>query len=196
MAPHIRLGLVLVCIMLVTGCATPGGSWSSVNDGARVAEIGRLRLEMPNGWMRLSDQDLNHVVLSRDGVNLQKIEAIHAKSEDAFPKLKRGAPSDALASELAELQLAEIRANSGTENAEVVKNEPANIAGAGGYKLHIRFKNPRGLRYERIVYGFTTSDGYYTLTYEAPTLYYFARDRVEFDALIGSLQVNGRAKLN
>jgi hypothetical protein len=188
----VRLWLGFALAAFAAGCATPSGGWSTVDDASHGVEVGRLSMELPNGWMRLKQQDAGHVLVSRDGMNLQMIEVVYAKSEDAFPKLKRGAPAGALASELAELQLAEMRASPGTENLEVLQNEPANVADYNGFMLHVRFKNTRGLRYERIVFGFSGVDGYYTVTYQAPTLYYFSRDRSQFDALVHSLHAAGK----
>jgi hypothetical protein len=73
---------------------------------------------------------------------------------------------------------------------EVVKNEPATITAKNGYMLHVLFKNQRGLRYERIVYGFIDTENYYTFMYQAPTLHYFARDRGQFDIVLRSLRVS------
>jgi hypothetical protein len=131
---------------------------------------------------------------SRDGMYLQSIEIARAKREEAFPKLKRAASAGALPSELAELQIAEMRAALGVADLSVVKNEPFAIAGTTGYSLLTQSKNSRGLRYERVVVGFAKADGYYTLSYQAPTLYYFERDRGAFDALLRSFKVGGGPK--
>lgn len=194
MTRYLRLGLVLVLAELAMGCTTPGGKWSAVDSVTPTAEVGRFSIAMPAGWMRLSEEDANHILLSRDGVNLQIIEIVCAKGDNAFPRLKRSIPSSVLASELAELQLAEMRASPGMDNLEVVKNEPAMIAAKSSYMLHVRYKNARGLRYERIVYGFVEADSYYTLTYQAPTLHYFTRDRGQFDDLLRSLHASNKPK--
>jgi hypothetical protein len=189
MKPVLRLCLGLMLAAFAAGCVSPGGNWSAVVDATHTARVGHLGMQLPNGWMRLDEgQEAGHVLVSRDGENLQMIEIVYAKNADAFPALKRGVPAGALASELADLQLAEMRASPGTENLEVLKNEPATVAGNGAYRLHVSFKNPHGLRYERIIYGFAAADGYYTITYQAPTLYYFAHDRAQFDAVVDSLR--------
>jgi hypothetical protein len=194
MTRYLRLGLVLVLAGLTMGCTTPGGKWSAVDSARPTAKVGSFSIAMPVGWMRLGEEDANRILLSRDGVNLQIIEIVCAKGDNAFPRLKRSIPSSVLVSELAELQLAEMRASPGMDNLEVVKNEPATIADKSSYMLHVRYKNARGLRYERIVYGFVEADSYYTLTYQAPTLHYFARDRGQFDDLLRSLHASNKPK--
>jgi len=168
-------------------------TWSSIEESARTAQIGRYSVELPGGWMQLKGGQSDRHVVSRDGTNLQLIEIVRTKPEEAFPDLKRGMPSGALPSELAELQIANMRAG-GVANLSVVKNEPMAIAGTTGYSLLTRFKNSRGLRYERIVVGFAEADGYYTLSYQAPTLHYFGRDRAAFDALLRSLRAGSGSK--
>ncbi len=186
--------LSCIAIVALAGCATQSATWSSIEESTRTVQVGRYSVELPGGWMQLkSGQNDSHVV-SRDGTNLQLIEIIRTKLEEAFPKLKRGVPSSALPSELAELQIANMRAGQGLADLSVVKNEPIAIAGTTGYSLLTRFKNSRGLRYERIVVGFAEADGYYTLSYQAPTLYYFGRDRAAYDALLRSLRAGSGSK--
>jgi hypothetical protein len=169
-------------------------TWSSTGESARTAQIGRYSVELPGGWMQLKGGQADRCLVSRDGTNLQMIEIVRTKPEEAFPALKRGVPSGALPSELAELEIADMRTGRGLANLSVVKNEPIAIAGTTGYSLLTRFKNPRGLQYERIVVGFAEADGYYTLSYQAPTLHYFGRDRAAFDALLRSLRTSGGSK--
>jgi len=185
-----RVLALSVLTAALAGCATQSATWSSIEESARTAQIGRYSVELPGGWMQLkSDQGDRHVV-SRDGTNLQLIEIVRTKPEEAFPNLKRGVPSGALPSELAELQIANMRAGQGLANLSVVRNEPIAIAGTTGYSLLTQFKNSRGLRYERIVVGFAEADGYYTLSYQAPTLHYFGRDRATFDALLRAFRAS------
>lgn len=194
MNPRIR---VLSCVVLAAaaaGCATQSATWSSVEPNASVVQVGRYSIALPEGWMQLKGgQDDRHLV-SRDGTNLQWIEVVRTLPDNAFPTLKRGVPSGALPSELAELQLANMRAIPGMDNLNVVQNEPFGIAGTTGYVLLTRFKNSRGLQYERVVIGFAESGGYYTLSYQAPTLHYFPRDRAVFDGVVRSLRTSGGSK--
>jgi len=184
----------MVIVALAGGCATQSVTWSSIEENARTAQIGRYSVELPGGWMQLKSGQSDRHVVSRDGTNLQMIEIVKTKPEAAFPNLKRGVPSGALPSERAELQIANMRAGQGLADLSVVKNEPIAIAGTTGYSLLTRFKNSRGLRYERIVVGFAEADGYYTLSYQAPTLHYFGRDRAAYDALLRSLRVSSGSK--
>ena len=80
-----------------------------------------------------------------------------------------------------------MRASQG--NLKVAKNEPISLAGHDGYSLVTEFKNARGLRYERIVVGFADPEGYYTMSFQAPVLYYFDRDHAVFDVMLRSFRV-------
>jgi hypothetical protein len=171
-------------------------TWSSTEESARTAQIGRYTVELPSGWMQLKGGEADRCIVSRDGMNLQVIEIVRTKPEEAFPGLKRGVPSGALPSELAELQIADMQTGQGLANLSVVKNEPLAIAGTTGYSLLTQFKSSRGLQYERIVVGFAEADGYYTLSYQAPTLHYFGRDRAAYDALLSSLRASSGSKPN
>jgi hypothetical protein len=178
----------------LAACATSSATWSSIGDDARTARIGRYRAELPAGWMQLKGDQSDRYVVSRDGTNLQVIEIVRTKPEEAFPNLKRGVPAGAQPSELADLQVANMRASQGWGDLKVAKNEPMTIAGNTGYSLLAEFKNARGLRYQRIVVGFADSDGYYTLSYQGTTLYYFGRDRDAFEAVLRSLRAGSESK--
>lgn len=178
----------LAVVLMISACATPGTTWSPVEENTRNTQVGRYSVALPSGWMRLGSSNADRVLVSRDGANLQAIEVAYTKPEEAFPNLKKGVAAASLPSELAELQLAELQAGPATANLTVVRNEPLALAGLPGYLLHVSFKNARGLRYERVIAGFAESSGYYTVSYSAPTIYYFGRDRTEFDGVVRSLK--------
>jgi hypothetical protein len=186
-----RVLVLSVLTATLAGCATSSApTWSSIEESARTAQIGRYSVELPGGWMQFKSDQSDRCLVSRDGTNLQLIEIVRTKPEEAFPNLKRGVPAGAPPSELAELQVANMRASQGWGDLKVAKNESIAIAGTTGYSLLTQFKSSRGLRYERIVVGFAEANGYYTLSYQAPTLHYFGRDRATFDALLRAFRAS------
>ena len=97
-----------------------------------------------------------------------------------------------LPSELADLAIAELRAGQEQKlpSLEVLSNAPAEIGGHNGFALHLRFQTDQGLRMELLMRGFVDQRGFYLLTYRAPTLHYFERDRPVFESLVSSFRAS------
>jgi hypothetical protein len=130
------------------------------------------------------------LILTKEGYTLQQIVIIRKASKEAFPKTKKEANEKLLPSELAEIQLAELKsANELAGNLEVLENAPANLNGKIGYRLHVRFRNSRGLPYEQLIYGFCDKETYYAMGFAAPSLYYFDHHKAEFEQMVASFKL-------
>ena len=175
-----------ILLLFLVGCATT--AWSPVDDAARQHDIEGYSLQLPAGWMR--NQSTGDLVLSRDGVDLQRIILRYRTHDKAFEKLQRASRPETLPSELAELAIAEIKAgqDDGIPSLEVLNNTPFAIADHTGFAVHLRFKTGEGLRIEVLAVGFSDAHGFYQLLYRAPSLHYFENDRQTFESLVRSLQ--------
>lgn len=180
---------VAIMLLGLAGCA----SWQVIDEGTRTFRNSQFSVDLPVGWVRplfIKDQ----VALTRDGFSLEQIVIMKKKNEQAFKKIKKSAEPSMLPSELAELQLAEFKAGDEamTGTVKVIENTPANIAGRPGFRLHTQFKSLQGLPVEQIIYGVRDQDTYYMLGYEAPSLFYFANHRAEFEQLVASFRLVGK----
>ena len=178
----IATGLLM---LLLSGCAA---TWVRVDDADRRYSGEHYSVTLPSGWMRSLAGD--SLVLSRDGLDLQRIVIEYRPHDKAFGNLEKTSSADMLPSELAELTIAELKAaqDEGLPSLEILDNRPVEIAGHTGYALHLRFRTDAGLRIEVLLRGFVDEHGLYQLLYRAPTLHYFGRDRAVYESLAGSLQ--------
>lgn len=178
--------LAALAALLLAGCVT----WTRVEQLAMTGPGGDYSAEVPAGWMH-ADFLRDRIFLTRDGPAVQFIQILVVPHQKAFPMIEKSSAADMLPSELAELALAELKTESGLASLEVAENSPQQIAGRDGFRLHLRFRNGEGLRFERIVCGFAGREGFYTLTFQAPTLHFFARDHPEFEKVLRSFRIPG-----
>ncbi len=176
---------VILITALIAGCAT---TWARIDDANRNYQGEHYSVMLPPGWMRLESG--GNLLLSKDGIDLQRIIIEYHAHDKAFEKLKKTSSATMLPSELAELTIADLRASQkdGLPSLKVIGNSPVEIAGHTGFLLHLGYKTDEGLRIEMLMEGFTDADGYYLLSYRAPTLYYFARDRAVFESVCASFR--------
>ena len=177
---------LLASAALLGGCATyelTGAGRTAMTD------LG-YSVELPQNWVRLSS-DSKRVVVTRDGFGLQRIMITRADAKDAFPKIKKQADDKLLASELAELQIAELKAGGGQlANLTVVENLPAKVGGMTGFRLRIRFLNDDGLAFDQVWCGVLDKDRYYLISFHAPELYYFDKYLPDFDRTLASFKLS------
>jgi hypothetical protein len=178
---------IAACLLavLLAGCTA---NWVRVEQSDRRYAGEHYSVTLPAGWMRMESAD--SLVLSRDGLDLQRIVIEFRPHEKAFEKIERSSSADMLPSELAELTIAELKSSQedGLPSLEILDNRPVEIAGHTGYSLHLRFKTDEGLRIEMLLRGFVDEAGLYQFRYRAPTLHYFSRDREAYETVSDSFQ--------
>ncbi len=173
--------LILTLTLLITGCA---GTWTRVDNTNRIFKNNRYRVSLPIGWVHIAIND--DLLITRDGIGIQRIEVLFKPHEDAFEKLEESSSADILTGELAELYIAELKAQdaNGLPSLDVITNEPTEIGGHHGFQLHLKFTAENGLHHESLVKGFTNSEGYYVLRYTAPSLHFFSKHKDVFQNVV------------
>ncbi len=176
------LGLLLASL---TAC-TP---WARVDSSSRVeTRTSDYSVELPLGWVKATDSS-SGTFITRDGPALNAIFITRQPHDVKLPRTKRTTSADMLPHELAELALAEWKSNDATANLEVVSNTPTTLGGQPAVRLHIRYKNERGLPIERVMIGMVDAKGRLTLQYEAPGIVYFQRSLPDFEAMAASVRL-------
>ncbi|MDP2029037.1 MAG: hypothetical protein Q8K12_05320 [Thiobacillus sp.] len=145
-------------------------------------------VELPLGWVKFSDSSSN-TFITRDGPALNAIAISRQPHDVKLPRTKRTTSADMLPHEFAELALAEWKSYESTANLEVVSNTPASLGGQPAVRLHIRYKNERGLPIERVMIGMVDAKGRLTLQYEAPGIVYFQRSLPDFETMAASVRL-------
>ena len=190
MKRSVNIVLLAAALTLVSGCVT--APWSRLDTATTTEPDQFYTVELPAGWVR-AEMFKDRVMITRDGIPLQFIEVTRRPGDQAFPQIERGIPTGTLPLELAEMQIAEYKRHEQLAALEVLANLPATLGGLKGYRLHTRYRTGAGLRYEILTYGVASAEGYFTLTYRAPTLHYFQRDLPVFDTLVRSFRLAGKA---
>ena len=174
------------------GCVPPP---ARVNVPLTEAPDKSYTVDLPVGWIRHFAQDKT-LLVSRDGFTLQTIGITHRPAAQAFPKTKKGAAEGALPSELAELQIAEMKTETQQMAAlTVVENEPVTLDGRDGFRVRVSYHTARGLEIHRVTYGVPDKSGYYRIEYVAPKLYYFDATFADFEKVVSSLRIAGGGKV-
>jgi hypothetical protein len=175
-------------LIFLAGCAT--ATWTRIDQPQMVGPGRSFTIEAPTGWMHAA-YFKDAILLTRDGPAIQFIRVMQTSHMKAFPALKKASAPDMLPAELAELAAAELKADPSRIGLEVVESVPLQIAGHSGFRMHLRFSDEQGLRYEMAVCGFAGKEGLYTLLYHAPTLHYFQRDLPEFESIVKAFRLGG-----
>ena len=183
-----KLKICLLALCLLAGCAGP---YTRIEKPQFSGADQAYTVDLPVGWVQGSfPQQQDTVSISRDGFGLQSINIYCAHYDKAYPKLKKVASAKMLPSDLAEVQFAELKVNHPNANSmQMVESSVATIAGVQGYRLHVRYLNDKGLRFDQVIYGLAGSQYYYALSYVAPTLHYFPRDKQIFEQMVQSFHI-------
>ncbi len=177
----LALGLLLASL----AACTP---WTRVDPTTRLeSQRDDYTVELPLGWVKRT-ADSNDVFVTRDGPALNYIVVNRQPHHRKLPHTKRETRADMLPHEIAELAIAEWKSAESTSSLEVVSNTPALLGGKPATRVHIRYKNERGLPIERVMVGLVDARGRLSIQYEAPAIVYFQRGLADFEAMAASLR--------
>ncbi len=175
-----RLYAALLFTLVLGACAP----WSAVDPNSRTVNVKEdYSLEAPLGWVR-RNYDVYDVFFSRDGPLLNFIAIDRQKHDRELPRTKRKTTPNMLPQEVAELVIAELKANESYGSFTVLSNRPASIGGKSAVRVHTRWKTDRGLPIERLTYALVDENGRMAFIYEAPGLVYFPKALPDFEAMI------------
>jgi len=182
------LFLVVTMNLVLSACA-PIATWKSIDTGSGQFTSEHYTTILPAGWM--IQQEENTLMVSRDGPDLQRIVIAYASLEEESSDEDKQSIPEMLPSELADRFISEIKKSKDFDlpSLTIISNEPILIAGHNGYKLHLMYRTDKGLRIEILSAGFVDKDGFYSLSYRAPSLHYFAQDRDKFESVVSSFQL-------
>jgi hypothetical protein len=174
-----------LCALALTACAPMG--WQRYEQATAVEHSSKnFKLTLPAGWVRNHAAQRDMILITRDGLRVQQIVAAYAPHDKAFDQIKKKSSESTLPAELAELQIAEMKALGNLSNLEVLENAPAKLGGLPAFRVLTQHKNSDGLAVKNELLGAVNAKGYYLLQYQAPGLHFFERDRAEFKRLADS----------
>lgn len=175
-------------VAFLTASLAACAPWQRVDPADRSAtKRDDYTLELPAGWVRRT-ADSNDVFVTRDGPALNYIVVARQPHDRKLPRTQRATAADMLPHELGELAIAEWRRSDATANLEVLANAPTRIGGRPAVRVHVRYRNERGLPIERLMVALVDARGRLSLLYEAPAIVYFPRGLADFEALLASVR--------
>lgn len=183
----LRRRLALTLLVTSLAACTP---WTRVDPTTRSEQRhGDFALDLPVGWVRNNATRADAIFITRDGPALNYILVVREPHGKKLGRIKRETRPDMLPHELAEMAIAEWKSHEATANLEVVSNTPTRLDGRPAVRVHIRYKNDRGLPIDRLLVALVDTRGRLTLLYEAPAIVYFQRGLPDFEAMVASLRL-------
>jgi len=180
-----RLLLITLLTLSLSGCLEV---WTRIDTAnARITES-NYTVALPPGWVR-NNFYRDGIAITQDGLGIQMMDVSVLPHDKAFPKTKRKASAELLPAELAEMVLAEHRADPLLANLSVLETAPAKVSGQPGVRVKFSFKNSRGVAYQREVYAAATPSGVALVGYQAITRYYWERDYASFQQFLSTLRL-------
>jgi hypothetical protein len=186
-----RFAKLLLITALMTLLSSCGGPFTRLAKSEFADTNKNFKVNLPVGWVQVTGpQSGDALWISRDGYSLQSIRIDTLKPEKAFASIKKEANVNIPISDLAELELAETKAKSANAaSIKVLANTLENVSDQKAFRLHIQYLNDKGLRFEQIIYGLVSAKYYYKLSYQAPTIHYFERDKQTFNQVVASFKM-------
>ncbi len=176
-----RIVLLLAVVALVSGCAV----WTRL-DGATLSHAG-ASIKTPVDWMHLSARK-DSLMITRDGVGIQFIDAAYLVDDKIFPKSKQVFSKDSPPQEMAQRFVGELRQLPGLTGLEVKNVAPETVAGRPGFRVLVEWRNDRGAAFQRVIAGAAVDNGLLVLQYQSLKRYFYARDLPEFERVLQSLK--------
>lgn len=164
--------------------------YTAVSGQQSLSEQG-LEVSAPPGWYR-ANRAPDMYLITRDGQLLQYISLQRVAVADDLKFTKRKFDAAMPPSEVAEVELDEMRSNPAVLNLTVEENVPVTVDGRAGFRLVCAWNSKDGLRLKRVHYGFRDGKYVYRITYQAAARYYFDRDLPVFETVRQSLHVLAR----
>ncbi len=181
----VRVPLALILTFALSACAPIG--WQRYEQATEVEHASKnFKVTLPANWVRYNQAQRDVIIITRDGLRVQQIMAAYAPHDKAFDKIKKISAETMLPAELAELQIAEMKALGNLSNLEVLENTPTQLGGLPAFHVLTQFKNNDGLVLKIEMVGAVNAKGYYLMQYQAPDLHFFLRDRAAFQNIAAS----------
>lgn len=177
--------MILLTSLLLVACQS---SWVRMDSSDTSVKTAYYNTSLPAGWVKLQIQ--NKVQATLDGFDIQQLAIKFSKHEKAFEKIEKHSSETMLSSELADLYVANLKAEdeNGLPSLEILSSAPITIHGINGFELELQFVNNRGLRYQAKVAGFANEKGFFTIFYRAPVLHFYERDKKVYSHVINSFK--------
>lgn len=187
MNKFLKIGLPLLLLMILYGCAT----WQYIDKSDTRWRQSNFEANLPRGWVK-NNASLSLLSLTKDGLLLQEIRVAkhNTNSEKEFPITKKKITEDMLVHEIAELIINEISLDRDKFlNFEVLENKPVKINGVDAFKLVYVYNDPDFKKNKGTYYGFIVNKKFYSIIYIATQQHYFDKDLADFERFMDTFRI-------
>ncbi len=150
----------------------------------------QFEVELPRGW-RKANRVEDALIITKEGVVLQMIVIKRTAIDESLLYTKKKISHTMLPQEVAEVVVDNIRANPNITKQHIAENAPDTLDENLGYRLVYGYENQGGLRVKGVKSGFILKKWHYTITYEAPSRYYFSKYQSVFEEVKKSFRIAG-----
>ncbi len=179
--------------------ASPALAWKLVAEGAPFTHKTGYSIQYPAGWRWVKMPFGDETLATRDGPDLQLIAVDFRKHKGAFRALKQDSSPAMMPQELAQKLVAEATSARGLQNMEILSDEPTTLAGRPGFRLHLAYRtsvDAGSVRYEEYVVGASSPQGIFIISYRAPHLHFFGRDKEIFEQSLATFAISDKVAKN
>jgi len=182
-----RAALLLITVLATTGCVTL--PWVPT-DSPYVSTSDHYSVDLPQGWMRWTQDENQRLVVTRDGALLQLITVERFPVDQPLKHTKKKLSRGMMPQEAAEVLLDNFSSNKDISAVEVKDNRPMTIAGKPGFTLSFTYKTKDELKVKVVYCGVIDGTSFYGLRYSAPQRYYFDKDVKTFETVVRSFKIS------
>jgi hypothetical protein len=171
-------------LLALAGCAT----FTPVKNEVRPYKSYGFEAKLPKDWMKFNQ--MRTFLLTKDGISLNYIQINRAKLKDKLEFTKKMFTVDMLPSDLAEVEIDNLKSDTSISDVIVMENKPMTLSGKDCYFIHYTYQAGNKLTVEGMQYGFLHDGKWvYRIRFEAPQQHYFKILKPDFDEVILSFKV-------
>ncbi len=148
-------------VFCIIGCVT--SNFTTIEEPAYKGPNDEFVVQIPKDWKKYKMPGDSNLVITRDGLELQRILVSMKSTASNMTFTKRKATDDMMPQELADLFMDDLKSDNNLMNLEFVSNDPAKINDRDGFKFIYKYKTKDGLRKKGITYGFRKSKLIFTI---------------------------------
>lgn len=180
------IALLLTTLLVASGCVTL--PWVPA-DGPYVSTADHYTIDLPQGWMRWTQDENGRLVVTRDGALLQLIMVEHYSVEQPLKHTKKKLAKGMMPQEAAEVLLDNFSSNKDISAVEVKENRPITMSGKPGFRTVFTYKTKDDLKVRVVYCGVMDGEWFYGIRYSAPQRYYFDKDLKTFETVLRSFKL-------
>jgi len=177
-------------LLVATGCVSlpwvpAGGSYTS--------DAHDYTIDLPQGWMRWTQDERDDLIVTRDGALLQHILIERLHVDEPLKNTKKKLAKGMMPQDAAEVILDNYSSNKDISGVDVKDNRPITISGKPGFRAVLTYKTKDDLKLRVVYCGVIQGEWFYGIRYSAPQRHYFDKDLKTFETVLRSFKLNKTA---